>query len=98
MDLIASCAWSMVTISMNSVVCGSKSWFTISILEFPDVRMDVNPVMVVRRRRELEAPLSSNFARVVAEGAFSHVNGVAPSTPYCFLTRLDPHVLNSQLK
>jgi len=89
----------MVTISTNSVVCGSKSWFTISILEFPDVRMDVNPVMVVRRQQvELEAPLSSNFARVVAEGAFSHVNGVALSTPYCFLTRLDPHVLNSQLK
>jgi hypothetical protein len=52
MDLIASCACSIVTISINSVICGSKSWFTISILESPDVRMDVNPAIAAMKRLE----------------------------------------------
>lgn len=46
MDFMASWACSMVVISMNSVVWGSKSWFTISILSF-DVRIDVSPVDIL---------------------------------------------------
>lgn len=58
-DLIASCACSMVSISMNAVVCGSLSWSTISILS-PVMRIDVSPDILlgcedVRKRTRVEA-------------------------------------------
>ena len=39
MVLIASCASSIVLISMNSMMCGSSSWLTISNLS-PEVLID----------------------------------------------------------
>jgi hypothetical protein len=48
MDLMASCACSILSISINFVVWGSKSWSMISILESPEVRIEVNPAIMKR--------------------------------------------------
>jgi hypothetical protein len=69
MDLIASYAFSMVSTSIHSWVCGSKSWSIISIL-LPETRIDEMAAIVLIRDRNF--PIGENGKRRGSSARVAH--------------------------
>jgi hypothetical protein len=79
MDLIASYAFSIVSISIHSWVCGSRSWSIISILS-PEVRMDEIAAIVPINGRDFQIGEDGKRRREIMKEA-RHYDTLGESCP-----------------